>query len=329
MLGDTSGPSSKIYPETISDVLDRLDIPASKIGLITSEQAFELLHGLDEVFLRMQELEPGSSSRKVADAQLGDIVAKLHKEPMRFVRDLGGFQALRHARSEVNPPADHGWWYLDEFLAKRRQAAFRRLLTTGGALVILFIILAVLYNRFLAPDPKESALYGAQQNASSRLINGDYQGAMQQVDQGLQIAPQDPDLLVLKGVIQNLLGQKDQAEVSFAAAEKGFTSREDFLLARGQLYLEAKQLDKSLADAQSAVLAAPQSASAYLLRGQVYEEQQKYQEAMADYNQAFTAADKADQSDLAAIARVHIGMLTQMLNGPAQLELLATPTSAP
>jgi Tfp pilus assembly protein PilF len=327
MLKDSIEPSSmtELYPESISATLDRLEIPAAKIGLITAEQGFALLHGLDAVSLRIQNLEPGNPSRKVADAQLEGIISNLQKEARRFIRDLGGFQAFQRARAETNPPENHSWWYLDQWLANKRRAALKRSLVTGGAVVALLIILTVLYDKFLAPDPLETARYGYQQSATDRLLADDFAAAMREVDQGLQIAPQDPNLLVLKGVIQEKQGEQTRAAESFHAAEKGFATQEEFLLMRGQTYMMAKQPEKALADAQAAIQANPQSASAYLLHGQVNEDMQKYKEAMDDYNLAFDAANKAKTPELAALARMHIAMLTQTMNAQIVPEPLVTP----
>jgi tetratricopeptide (TPR) repeat protein len=320
---------SGVYPQTISDALDRLDIPASKIGLITADEALGLLNGLDTAYARTLELEPGSQSRNIAEAKLNEIVAKLRKEAGRFIRDSGGSQALQQARAEANPPPDHAWWYLDTWLEEKRQAAVKRSLITIGAVAIIFVLLAVLYNRFLAPDPQESARYGYQQSATAQMVNGEFEGALRDIDQGLKISPNDPELIVYKGVIQEQLGQPAQAAESFRDAEQGYAKREDFLLARAQAYLMAHQPEKVLADVQAVVELNPQAASAYLLRGQAHEAQQKYNDAMDDYNLAFKTADANGQTELAAMSRIYIAMLTQTMNAQIQAEPFFTPTPAP
>lgn len=331
MIMDPIEPSTmtNVYPRTISDALDRLDIPASKIGLITAEEAVELLKGLDTVHVRMLELEQGSQSRKTAEAQLNEIIAKLRKEARQFIRDLGGSQVLQQARAEVNPPADHSWWYLDKWLEEKHQAAFKRSMLTVGIVAVILIVLAALYNRFLAPDPQESARFGHQQSATDRMINNDFKGALQEIELGLKISPTNPELLVLKGVAQEQLGQTAQSAESFRVAEEGYEQKEDFLLARAQAYLIASQPEKVLADVRAVIGLNPQSASAYLLRGQAHEAQKKYNEAMDDYNLAFRAADATGRSELAAMSKIYIAMLTQTMNSQIQAEPLFTPTPAP
>ena len=330
MIKDPIEPSaiSNSPTQTLSDLLDRLEISASRIGQLSSEQAFELLVGLDSAYQRMQALSPDSSSRKTADAQLKDIQSKIKKEAGRFIRDLGGAQVLQQRRAEVNPPQDREWWFLDQWLARKRQAALKRTLITGGVMVVLIAILAVLYNRFLAPDPRDVAIYSHQQSATQRMQEADFESALQEVNQGLQIAPQAPELLVLKGIAQEQLGQSAQAAVSFEAAQKGFEQREEFWLVRGQAYLMANLPEKAFADAQAALQANPQSASAYLLRGQVEEVQKKYQDAIDDYNLAYAAANQSRQTELAAIARVRIAYLTQSMGAQSLPEQGITPTPA-
>jgi Tfp pilus assembly protein PilF len=322
-------PTPAALSQTISDVLDRLEITVTRIGQLTAEQSFTFLRELDAVYERMQALEPANPSRKIADAQLANILAKLNQQAPRFLRDLGGAQALQRARAEGNPPREHAWWYLDQDLDRKHKAAARRLLVTAGVAVLLIAALAVLYNRYLAPDPRDMARYSHLESASQQLRNGDMQRALVEINQGLEIAPLDPELLILKGVVQEQLGQNAQAAQSFAAAQKGFAAPEEFYLTRGQAYMNSNQAEKALADTNAAIQANPQFAGAYLLRGQVYELQKKYQAAMADYNQAFTVADKAGQPELAAIARVRVAYLTQTMNVEGLPGLSPTSTPAP
>ncbi len=135
---------------TIGDALDRLEVPAGKIGLNSPEQSFSLLYGLDDVYDRIQELEEDNLSRKTAEAQFEGIAAKLRAEAGRFVRDLGGLQALRQRRDQVKPPEEHWWWFLDAYMAEKRKAALKRSLIIAGAAVAAFLVLAFLYERFLA-----------------------------------------------------------------------------------------------------------------------------------------------------------------------------------
>jgi tetratricopeptide (TPR) repeat protein len=311
--------------ETVGDELDRLEIPAGKIGMITPEQGFGLLHGLDAVYSRMQDLEPGGASIKMAQAQFDGITSRMQKEAGQFIRDLGGAQALQRARAEVKPPKEHSWWYLDEWLTNQHKAAFQRLLVIAGIVVVAFIVLALVYNRFLAPDPSVTARYGHEQTARDLMMKGDLQGALDEVTQGLEIPPVDPSLQVLKGVILEKMGQSSQAGTFYTQAKIGFNNPDEFYLARGQDYIQVGLADQAMADAQSAVQANPQSGSAYLLLGQIYEVQRKNQEALDAYNKAYEAADQSKQPELAALARMRLAMLMQSMNSQFPLDQTGTP----
>ncbi len=314
-------------PLTIHDELDRLEVPAGKIGLNTAAQSFRLLHGLDAAYERIQQIDPNSPSRKIAEAQFDGIVLRMRKEAGRFIRDLGGAQALQQARAEAKASKDHWWWYLDEWVIEKRRAAVKRSLVITGIVVVALAALVLVYQKFLAPDPKTTASYGYEQTASDMMINGDYNGAMKEVENGLQVDPKDPSLLTMKGVLLDRLGQIGQSAPIFSEAEQSFGAQDTFLVTRGQDYLMVQLPDKALADAQAAVKANPQSANAYLLLGQVYEVQKKYQDSLDAYNKGYDAADKSNQPQLAALARMRIAMLMQSMNEqvPAELQPTATP----
>jgi tetratricopeptide (TPR) repeat protein len=308
----SSAPES--LPHTVGDDLDQLETLAGRIGMISAKQAFKILYGLDSAYSRIQEMEEDSPSRKLAETQLNDISARLHTEANQFLRNLGGAEPLRQARETVKPPKENDWWYVDVWLSDVFRSAMRRVFIYAGAAVAFLVIIVLLYNRFLAPDPKAVALYGHQQSTRDLMMSGDFKGAMKEVDQGLQVDPKDPTLLIFKGLLLEHEGQIDQANQEYAAAQQATTTREDFLLTRGEGYIMVNQPDKALADAQEAVKADPQSAPAYLLLGQVHEAQMNYQDALNDYNNAFDAAQKGNHPELAALARTRVAMLLQQMN---------------
>lgn len=199
-------PDNLSASETVGVELDRLEVLEGRIKMNTPQQALALLHGLDHVHGRIQSMEEGTQSLRIAQTQFDGIVAGMQRQASSFIGDLGGVQVLREARAEIHPSMDQTWWYLDTLLAEKRKKALRRSLTIVGLIVVVLVILGVVYQRFLAPDPKSVALYNSEQSASQFLINGDLPSALKQVDQGLSAVPGDPHLLILKGVIQQAQG---------------------------------------------------------------------------------------------------------------------------
>jgi len=310
---------------SITEELDRLEVLAGKIGMNSPASALELLSGLDLVHAQIDELDQQSPSRKVAETQFNMILSRLSAEGRQFLRDAGGVQAFRQAREQVMPTSDRTWWFVDERVESKRRSDLRRFLVIGGIGAVLLVVLAVLYQRFLAPDPKVSALYGAEQSARDRLQYGEFDEALSAVEEGLKIDPSEPTLLTLHGVILDVKGSEEQAAQDFARAEQAFASREIFLLTRGEGYAMVNQLDKAMDDAQEAAQINPQSPRAHLLIGQVHETQKSYQEAIAAYDRAYEAADQTNQLELAAIARARTAFLMQMIGMPS----VETPTPAP
>lgn len=314
---------------TVSEELDRLDVLAGKIGMNSAEQAFSLLHGLDAMEDQIKTLEPGSQSRFQVETQFGGIVAVLHSEAGRFIRDLGGIQALVNEREKTNPPEDHSWWYLDRLILERSRSSLRRAMIISAIVLGVFAVVVIVYKTFLAPDPIVVEVYGREQNAKEAIANKEMATALSEVNQGLQVSPRDPVLLIMKGVLLENAGEKNQAAQLFDQAKQVIPSQEDFYLERGQDYSLLNEPDKALADVQAALNLNPNSATAYLLAGQIHETLQKYQEAIDDYNKAFDAAEKSKKTELAALARTRLAMLLQVMHTQLTLpaeEQTQTPT---
>lgn len=310
---------------SISDELDRLEVLTGKIGMNTPAQALELLTRLDKVHAQIGDLDVESASWKVTDTQLNGILARLKAESAQFIRDIGGPQALQQAREEVQPLREQAWWFIDEYLVDKQRSRLRRLLIYGGIAAAVIVILAVVYQAFLKPDPQVAALYRQEMKTRDHMQSGDLEQALEAVETGLKVDPNEPTLLTFRGIILENQGRVDQAALDFTAAGKGFSSREAFYITRGQGYAMINQLDKALADANAALEADSRSARAYLLIGQVHETQGLFQEAIHDYDKAFEIAEQNDQIELAAIARTRTAMLMQMMSMPQS----ATQTPVP
>jgi hypothetical protein len=308
-----NGQNADPFIGTIGDDLDRLEAKTGRIGMNTAEQAFSILHKLDEIYERMQAVE-NEQSRRIAETQFEGVTTKINKEGSLFIRDLGGAAALRKAREQVKPPEGHWWWYLDNVLGDRRRASFRRNMIGLAMIAGALLVLGVIYQLFLAPDPAVAARYGHEQSARDLMMSGNIEAALEEVDKGLSYEAQDPTLLTQRGVLLESLGRDAEAQQAFLQAEKGFDRREDFLVTRGQAYSMVSEMEKGMADAQEAIDLDPDFAQAHLLSGQINELTQNPQQAMIDYDNAFAAAEKSKQFELAALARTRTAMLMQIIN---------------
>ena len=284
----------------------------------------EILLGLDAVDAQIRQLE-GKISRKTAEGQFENILAQLHAQAAVFVKALGGEEALRSLRTERRPPAEGEWWYLDEWLAQVRKSR-RRLALFGGVGVLLALgaVIAV-YVLFLKPDPKVAARQNHENAARNYISQGNLPQALDELNQSLQYAPDDPSLLALKGVILTQQGQAAEANQVFAQAEQDSASREEFLSWRGEAYILLGQADPALADSQAILQANAQSFEGYILAGEAYEIKKAYSKALDAFGQAYDLADAQGQSSQAATAKMHMTNILQQIEVPTGPALTPTP----
>jgi tetratricopeptide (TPR) repeat protein len=138
-------------------------------------------------------------------------------------------------------------------------------------------------------------------------------GALAEVEQALAIAPDEPELIVLKGVFQRELGQDSASEETFAAAEAAFERREDFLLNRARASLLSGQPEAAITDALEAVELDPELANGYVLMGRAHEQLGENLEAIFAYEQAIELAEQQGDYQLAGTTRISMGILLQRL----------------
>jgi tetratricopeptide (TPR) repeat protein len=251
--------------------------------------------------------------------RLAAASASLKRKATVFLREIGGAGTLHDARRAVQPDPANWWWFLDRLVVERRRARLRRLLRLMAGAGAVLLLLAALYQRFLAPDPITRERLRHQQSAESLALEGDLVGALSEVERALLLAPEDPGLLVLKGSIQQGLGQRAGSAETFAVAETATGDRESFLLARARAYLLLGQSSAALTDAEEVIKLNPQSATGYVLWGRALESAGDYLEAIAAYEQAATLAEAQKDFQLAGTARVNVGILMQRLRAqPAE-----------
>lgn len=297
--------------EEVRSQLDELEAKIGRLGYGLGQEALTIPPLFDTVTEGVVAFQAEGHGMRAEEARLKTAAADLKRKAKVFLREVGGPETLKEARRPHQPDPTHWWWYLDKLVADKRQARLRKTLLVVAGVVAALLLLAVLYELFLAPDPATRERLKLQQNAESLAISGDLATALGEAEQALAIAPDNPDLLLLKGGLQQNLGQSTGAEETFAAAEAALGNREDFLLARGQTYLLLGQAQEALADAQEAVALNPESAAGYMLLGRSYQLLENYMDAIFAYEQAGTLAEMQGNSRLAATARVNLGILLQ------------------
>jgi tetratricopeptide (TPR) repeat protein len=298
--------------DEVRDLLAQLEAKIARLGRGQEPEARTILELFDAAAARLSELHAGGQALRAEEARWEAASAAFRRKAGAFLRALGGSGALAEARVARQPKPDAWWWFIDRWLVEKRQAQLRRLALWAAVAATALALLAVLYQRFLAPDPATRERLRHEQAADSLVMDGNLARALDETEQALGYAPGDATLLALKGVLQRKLGQF-AAQETFAAAEKAAGSREAFLITRAQMYLRVADGKAMLADAQEVVAANPQSAPGYLLLGQANELLGNGQDAIAAYEESSRLADAQNNPQLAAIARMNLATLLQQI----------------
>lgn len=302
--------------DQVRDQLSQLEALIGGLGHGLGEEMLTIPVLFDQITVGLAELHAAGQSTPAETGRLESASARLQRKAAVFLRDVGGVQVARNARDVHQPDPAHWWWFLDQVVIDKRRAWLRRWLVGGAIAAMLLVLLSFIYQRFLAPDPVAMTRYRHQRAAESLAQTGNWADALSEVEQALSVLPNDPDLLTLKGILQQKLGQREVAEKTFAAAEARFVSREEFLIVRAEQFLGLEQNEAALADAQEVVAIQADSAMGYLLLGQANANLGNYAEAIVAFQQAADLAESQGKPQLAATARIQMGMAMQMMPIP-------------
>jgi tetratricopeptide (TPR) repeat protein len=227
---------------------------------------------------------------------------------VRALDSLGGLSALRAKR---DPPTSHHWWYLDQRIAQRKAAKLRRLAwgSTIGAIVLAILI--VLYVLFLRPDEATRQRIQYTFDGDASIQAGEYAAALQSYQMALEIAPDDPEINLMVGVLHEALEQPDQANSAYTKAEEMYGSRAIMLSMRAQKYNLLGWYEKAEADSLGAIELDDQYPLAYCALGSAYEGQDKIPQAIVTLQACADMAREQEQNELYVIATTRLAYLMQ------------------
>jgi tetratricopeptide (TPR) repeat protein len=317
---DYSKTRKEVETVPLNELLDGLEIDVSRVGQGKLDNALKMLVKLDEALQRIESMAQKKLPVKAESAQFDYLVSELEKNASKALHDLGGAKQLDELRRQRPGETDNRWWHLDEIYTDRRRKIFRRILFGIGGIGLLFVVLIIVYNAFLKPDPAVSGKYTHQMNALQMLTQGDYTKAIDEINLALGFSPSDPELLVLRGVTQTKLGHTDQANQDFNAAESKLGNRISFLLFRSQSWISVGDYQKSIADSQEIINEDPSSAEGYYYLGRANELLQNYTAAINAYETASQLANTQGKVELDATIRISLAILMQSTQG----DLLST-----
>ncbi len=300
----------KLTPaDELREILSSLEERQIKIKTMSSAQALNLLHDLDQAGTLFQQLESAELDLLPERSRFTSIQARLKKQVAPLLKALGGGSELEKQRPVPAPPQAQWWWYVDELVAAQRRRLIQGVII--GLVVVLLLAggVVLLFQTVLAPSPEVVARLEAQDRADTAIAQGGYAEALTFIEAGLAKVPGDPDLLIYKGVLQELLSNGAAARQSFDQAQAHLNDSLHFYLLRSQLKLRIGRMAEAERDVRLAVELDQNSASAWLLLGQALEAQQKITEAIPAYQKASELANANGNGEIYVTARLALARL--------------------
>lgn len=271
--------------------------------------AVELLHLIDQIAGKLDELEEAGVDVRPERSRLETIRQQLGRQKARFLAEAG--EALQRERQAVQPDRARWWWFLDETLAQERKRRWQRFLRSAVVVVVVLGVAWLLYESFLAPSPEEREAYRRSLEGGSYIEDGDLEAAVAEFEAAVALDPTVTDYWLWIGAIYQQLGDQDKADDAFATARSLYDSDFDFLLGRAQAYTRIGNLDAADADLEQAIAEDPESGIPYYLRHSVALGRGDYTGALDDLEKAAELASAAGDTQLEGLARAQRAYLLQ------------------
>ena len=170
-------------------------------------------------------------------------------------------------------------------------------------------VLAGIYLLFLQPDPVDIARMNAREKAQAVVRQGNLDEALLIIDEGLKLAADDPQLLILRGVLLEKLGKMDEAERAFGKAQLLIEEPANYHFARAEAYLGFDWVDEAVGAAEQGVAEDPELANGFLILGQCLQTQGDVERARQAFQEAIRLAELSGEAEIAAQASVLMAYL--------------------
>jgi tetratricopeptide (TPR) repeat protein len=276
----------------------------------------ELFDLLDRIDVCSESLSEAGVDIRPELARMETVFKTVTDKSRVIVKALSARGGLAALRLESGAPEDRWWWYLDlhdqELRASRQKRTLRFVVGVGAVLAVL----AVLYVIFLRPDESTRLRYDYVARAENSISQGDFEQALASYEQAREVAPDDPMVNMMIGMMHEALGDFEAAEDHYARAEMLFEQREVFLAGKSQQYYLIGWLEESEAAALQAIELDEEYAIAYCSLGSAYEGQGRVAEALEAVQTCSDLAREQGLDQLYVIATSRLAMLMQMPSGP-------------
>ncbi|MDH3675727.1 MAG: tetratricopeptide repeat protein, partial [Anaerolineae bacterium] len=285
-------------------LIDSLEEYAPKLRSLDSTQARLLLRDLDKTASLFEQLETTELDLVPEQSRFATIEFFYKKNAARILKALGGSETLAEYRPSPPPDRDHWWWYLHELVAEQQRRLLRRIATVVITILVVIVGLVIAFNTILAPSPEAIARLEAENESLAAVEEGDYDLALAAIEKGLTVVPDDASLWLIKGVVQQLREEEDQAVESFDQAKVNLDDMATFHLGLGQLYYRTGQPEKAEEEARTAIELNDKLSTSWLLLGQALEAQDRKFEAIPAYQNAGDIALENGESEVVVLARL-------------------------
>jgi len=300
-----------MHSESISSLLDKMDGLLGRIGPGSGKQVLDLLLLMDEVNARIEEQEGRGAALLAEKTQFARVQVNLKENAALILREFGGFAGLQAERARHNVAGNAWWWRLEQVVADTRRSLVLRVLRIFGVVALVTSVLAGIYLLFLQPDPVDIARMEAREKAQAVVREGNLGEALLIIDEGLKLAEDDPQLLILRGVLLEKLGKMDEAERAFGKAQLLVEEPANYHFARAEAYLGFDWVDEAVDAAEQGVADNPESANGFLVLGQCLQTQGDVERARQAFQEAIRLADLSGEAEIAAQASVLMAYLPQ------------------
>ena len=301
----------KLNPaDELRGLLTAIEQYQSNMKSINSTEAVQLVHNLDQAFSLLEQLEKKGLKLEPELGRFDFSQARIKQEAKRLLKALGGPSGLEEYRPSPIPAPERWWWYINEIVAERRRQALRRAATSFAVILLIIGGIILAFNTILAPSPEAVARVEAENDANQAIETGDYQTALASIEVGLSQIPDDPGLLIYKGVLDQTLGNAAAAEQSFAAAQAQLVDNPlAFYLARSQIFIRLNRPELAEQDARTVIDQDENIARAWLFLGQSLQVQGRNFEAAPAYERAGDIALENGENEIVVLARLALGNL--------------------
>lgn len=304
--------------KSISSKLDEIETIIGKLDGSQSPIAEKVLDIMDEI-LEQKNFLCDDEKVKI-ETQLSYVTKRIYLSAKVLLKTIGGKHVLKEKRKIKGKNPDHWWWYLDDYLEEKRKRDLQRTGMIGLVMVIVFALLAVVYDRFIAPPPEVRARIDYETRIDDFIYAGDYLSAMSEMEGALAIVPDYYPLWIKKGVLAKVLGNEAIEQSSYETAQQFVENPEYFYYERASVFIQFGLYDDVLADTDNLLAINAKSAEAYLYRGLVYEMRGETSKAYNAFEKAALLAEEQNKTQLVATIRVRMGMLMQSVSIPTQEE---------